>query len=233
MNTKYFIKKILPSCFYGLFVRFLGSARQLYNGFPYRQYTRKYECVFIHIPKTAGTSVLTCLMEEQIFRDHANYLDYKRIDPLKFEKYFKFCFVRNPYDRAVSFFEYLKRGGNQSDDLYFQELIKNVFPTFEGFVLEYLDKDRIHEHVLFRPQYLFIYDYKEECQVDYIGHYEYLKEDFEFVCDEIGASFELPLKNKVQRNPYENYYSNTLVKERIYNLYSKDFDLLKYPKEIK
>ncbi|WP_417698442.1 sulfotransferase family 2 domain-containing protein, partial [Psychromonas sp.] len=82
---------------------------QLYNGFPYRKYTRKYKCIFIHIPKTAGTSILMTLIGKDSLKDHSNYYDFKRINSVKFKKYYKFCFVRNPYDRAVSLYEYLKK----------------------------------------------------------------------------------------------------------------------------
>ena len=117
----------------------------------------------MHIPKTAGTSILTCLMGKKVNRDHGTYYDFKRIDSDRFNLYFKFCFVRNPYDRAVSAYEYLKNGGNQSSDLYYKKLIENKYPSFEKFVLEYLDNDKVHEMLLFRPQYLFIYDDKGEC----------------------------------------------------------------------
>ncbi|MFT6927968.1 MAG: hypothetical protein ACJAZP_003615 [Psychromonas sp.] len=206
--------------------------RHIRNGFPYRKYTKKYKCIFIHIPKTAGSSILTCLMGDKINRDHGTYYDFKRIDPDRFNRYFKFCFVRNPYDRAVSAYEYLKNGGNNSSDLYYKKLIEDKYPSFKKFILEYLDGNKIHENLLFSPQYLFIYDDRNECQVDYIGRFENINENFKFICKKIGVSARLPSKNRVQRNTYETYYSDHQVKEKVYNLYSKDFDLFQYSKEI-
>ncbi|PKH03425.1 hypothetical protein CXF72_06340 [Psychromonas sp. MB-3u-54] len=227
---KKLVKAILPN----KVLEYLRSSKQQFrhmrNGFPYREYTKQYKCIFIHIPKTAGTSILTCLMGDKIYREHASYFDFQRIDTHRFDEYFKFCFVRNPYDRAVSSYEYLKKGGDKQGDLYFQQLFESKYPTFEKFILEYLDKDKIYEHTLFRPQYLFIYNYKNECQVDYVGKYENIKSDFKIICKKLGVSFDLPSKNRVKRNPYENYYSNQLVKQKIENLYSKDFFLFKYSK---
>jgi len=224
MSLKKIVKKLLPNNFY----MGLKTLSQVGQPFPYRKYTKKYKCIFIHIPKTAGTSILTILAGNRVFRDHASYYDFQRADLVKFESYFKFCFVRNPYDRAVSCYEYLKCGGNQMDDLYFKELIENKYPTFEKFILEYLDKDIIHEHVLFKPQYTFVYDCKNQCHIDYIAKYESIDKDFEVICKNLKISVPLPKINGVDRVSYKNYYTNNLIEEKIHFLYRKDFILFNY-----
>lgn len=228
MIIKFILRKILPKRIFDNLNKNYLLIKGYENGFPYRQYTKRYKCIFVHIPKTAGTSILYCFTEKRINRDHASYFDYVKADSSRFKQYFRFSFVRNPYDRAVSFYEYLKRGGNQMDDLYFQKLIEKKYNTFEKFILEYLDINKIHEHVLFRPQYLFIYNHKNESQVDFIGKYENLGTDFKLICNKMGVSFQLPLTNKTQRQSYTYYYSNHLVDKKICSLYKKDFELLNY-----
>lgn len=202
--------------------------KKLFNAFPYRRYTNKHKCIFIHIPKTAGTSILKSLSGRRIHRDHATYFDYLRADSDKFAEYFKFTITRNPYDRIVSCYKYLHQGGNQKDDLYFKELFNTHFDTFERFVLDYLDKDRIHEHRLFKPQYLYIFDHKEQCQVDYVGRFEDLDTAFSFISQKLNLSSDLLHTNKSKRSSFQDYYTNPKVKEKITYLYKKDLSLLNY-----
>jgi hypothetical protein len=75
--------------------------------------------IFIHIPKTAGTSILS--IEEHDFRtmdtrptvgvdrnDHAFGTFAKNKYKEEWDNYFKFAVARNPWDRFVSSFEYSK-----------------------------------------------------------------------------------------------------------------------------
>ena len=75
----------------------------------YRGYPDEHRCVFIHIPKAAGTSLTKTLFAAP--SRHLQYTEYERANPKKFKKYFKFTFVRNPYDRLFSAYSFLKKGG--------------------------------------------------------------------------------------------------------------------------
>ena len=74
--------------------------------------SHKHKCIFIHIPKCAGTSV-----EVNFSNKHSNHCPvavFARKYPRKFKNYFKFSFVRNPFDRLVSVYAYYVNGGNKS-----------------------------------------------------------------------------------------------------------------------
>jgi len=103
--------------------------------------------------------------------DHCSYREFLQASPTRFERFFKFCFVRNPYDRLVSAYEYFKQGGNQDTDLVIQKVTLNKYNTFEKFVCEFLDKDTIYRINLLRPQYWFIYDEHNNLMVDYIARF--------------------------------------------------------------
>src|SRR5215813_14048351 len=82
--------------------------------------SHKHKFIFVHIPKTAGTSIEEALRDEtcQLLRnewDHTraphaplNHLTLRELadchilTPAQLKSYFKFCFVRNPWDRLVS-----------------------------------------------------------------------------------------------------------------------------------
>ena len=66
---------------------------------------RALGAIFVHIPKCGGTSV-----ENQIgvFHGHRSAVYFRAADRAFFARAFKFTLVRNPYDRLVSGFHYLK-----------------------------------------------------------------------------------------------------------------------------
>ncbi|MBI2295663.1 MAG: sulfotransferase family 2 domain-containing protein, partial [Betaproteobacteria bacterium] len=88
--------------------------------------TRKF--LFIHIPKTAGTSIQHVLepygvtdflaysrgIERYLsvkrqFPAHLRYADAAAMLTVDLSRFFKFTFVRNPWDRYVSLYEYFRR----------------------------------------------------------------------------------------------------------------------------
>lgn len=90
----------------------------------------------MHVPKAAGISVATTLYGNMagshtpLSRDE---LVFSRRD---FERYFKFTFVRNPWDRLYSAYTFLKNGGrNQSDEAWTRSNLGG-FSDFESFVLK-------------------------------------------------------------------------------------------------
>ena len=77
----------------------------------------KYKCIHIHIPKTAGTSITKALhgkdfvlfdTNKKIWRQHATALETREhYGKEKWDSYFKFSIVRNPFDRLVSAYNWL------------------------------------------------------------------------------------------------------------------------------
>ncbi len=152
----------------------------------------EYKALFVHIPKTAGQSVenymLECLGKRRetngsdfLLRPNDNpkfgpprlahltvkeYVKYGYVTQEDFDGYFKFSFVRNPWERIISFYRYYG----------FSNLIK--FPVF---VKKYLPLYFEKEHWFFRPQVEFIFDESDVLQVDFLGRMETLKEDFDTV----------------------------------------------------
>lgn len=202
--------------------------------YPYRYYFDLHRCIFIHIPKAAGTSVLTEISDGRYKRDHCKYKIYSDANPDKFDSYYKFCFVRNPFDRMVSIYNYLKNDGNKADDVYWGNLIRANYPSFDAFVLNYLNEKNIHEHAIFTPQYLFIFSHQHEIKVDFLGRFESINEDYRVIAKKLNLSGELPHinKSKAKKNSYIDYYHNVDVVNKVLSLYLLDFDLLGYKKEL-
>ena len=203
--------------------------KRIYVPYPYKWYMIKNKFIFIHIPRTGGTS-FTSLFNSYGIREHYSYRIYMLSNLKKFNTYFKFCFVRNPYDRCVSTYLYLKAGGNRKGDLYFKELIEKKYYTFDKFILDYLDLHLIHEHNLFKPQFRYIYNFQKECMVDFIGRYESINKDFLYISKKINNRKDLPHINRSNKLKIQtNYYDDSNVKRKVFDLYKKDFELLVYP----
>ena len=124
--------------------------RGAYEGWP-----NAHRAIFIHIPKTAGSSVAQALFGGS---RHVPYFEYERINPRKFKRFFKFSFVRNPWDRLVSTFFFLKNGGMNEMDRRFAAENLAGYDNFAAFVEGWLNEKNIWSWIHFKPQHYYICD---------------------------------------------------------------------------
>jgi hypothetical protein len=157
----------------------------------------EYRCLFVHVPKTAGMSIehvflrLVGLTWETraplLLRGNddprlgpprlahlkaGEYVARGHLAAEQFESYFKFSFVRNPWDRIVS--EYKYRGYP----------VKTNFKTYLFKHLPAPGWTDTYCHIV--PQYDFLHDEAGRLLVDFVGRYESLQADFDKVCDRVG-----------------------------------------------
>lgn len=188
----------------------------------------KNNCIFIHIPKAAGLSLNYSLFNNK-GGGHRFILDYSLIfSKSKFDNYYKFSFVRNPYDRLFSAFRFLKSGGISSYDKTWSVVNLSNVSSFEDFVLNWLSKDKLHSIIHFYPQYEFVCDINGEIIVDKIFYFETIDKDFNTLCSILGINNNLNFHNKTNSNIKE-FYSEKM-KEKVFLLYQKDFELFNYSK---
>lgn len=67
--------------------------------------------------------------------------------------------------------------------------------------------------------------------VDFIGRYESLQEDFDYITNNIGVEVTLPLINSSSHLDYRSYFTEESANE-VYNLWKKDFEILGYSKNL-
>ena len=152
--------------------------------------------LFVHIQKTGGTSIQEWLKNE-IF----DLVDYRnRHSPIteaeeKYRKcYFKAAFVRNPYDRLVSWYAMIERiKSNLSPEqiiAYPNRVQKEVMlrcSTFSEFILncEYV-KSRSGWLPFHKNQIDYMIEDNGHICIDFIGRYERLQEDIDKLADILG-----------------------------------------------
>lgn len=187
-----------------------------------------YKCVFVHIPKNAGLSVCYTLFGNA-GGSHRKIVDYKQIfSPNTFKSYYKFTFVRNPWDRLVSTFFFLKKGGLTEKDKIWADANLSGFLDFKDFVRNWLTEENINNSLHFQHQHIFLEDENGNIAIDFIGRFENIDEDFKTITDKLNIRRTLIKTNTSKREmDYSNYYDEE-TKEIVNILYKKDIELFNY-----
>lgn len=199
-------------------------------------FEKDYECIFIHIPKTAGCSVTKGLFDKDWGLGHLDIRHYqKHLKEECFEKYFKFAFVRNPWDRAFSAYSYLKKGGSNTPwDIHFMEKYIKGYDSFEAFIYSLKDdpvkaRELSSECPHFRPQYTYICNQKHQILIDYVAKFENINEEFIIIANKLNIkSAYLAHNNKSTSKSYKNMYTSKEMIDTIGKLYYNDIKLFKY-----
>ena len=184
------------------------------------------KCIFVHIPKTAGTSVTDALFGTPRPR-HRPLQWYEAMEPELYKEYFKFAFVRNPWDRLVSGYHYVvnKKPKKQSE-IEWINFFKG-FDSFDDFVTRWLNEENIERHILTLPQHRFVINKFGMLGLDFVGRYETLQKDFPYVCERLGVACELPYENKAPRKEFRNYYTSQ-TRDIVAKVYTKDIEMFGY-----
>ena len=130
--------------------------------------------------------------------------------------YFKFAFVRNPYDRFVSACAMLNR---RNPDYVGRET---------AFMKRAIQVRRFQQRALVRPQRDMLVDGAGELGMDFIGRYESLQESFGEACQRIGIPEQrLAQSNATEHRDYRTYFDDELLR-LVNDFYRRDFDSLGY-----
>lgn len=200
----------------------------------------KHQFIFIHIRKAAGASINKLLkpLSNKQPRDLLSKLksksrlekDYhkfnfqahddinivkKIIPPEIFKSYFKFSFVRNPWARLVSEYEYIRKEKNHHRH---KKVMKMDFQTYIRYQARRFDAHQIN----------MLADRNCILLMDFIGKFENLNNDWGFVCEKIGIPFLLlPHENRNKQVDYRSYYSDD-EKNLVKKLWQRDIEAFDY-----
>jgi len=211
----------------------------------YMLISKKNNFIFVHIKKTAGTSITKSLSP---YDDRSIYLKilntriltrikYSRgMNPLphhapaykikeyigseEYEKYFSFAFVRNPFDWQISNYFFIKQSRLHPR---YNEVKKLSFN-------EYLDWTLTNNRIYSQSEFISDKSDKTKIIVDYVGKLENIDEDFDHILKEINLDPQMNLKftNKSKRNKnYKQYYDEYSI-EFIKEHYKTDLDNFSY-----
>ncbi|KZZ40084.1 hypothetical protein A3758_09400 [Oleiphilus sp. HI0118] len=178
------------------------------------------QSIFVHITKSAGTSVAKALYGELPY--HYTAQQYRVIYGRKtFNAYYKFCFVRNPWDRLYSAFSYLKGGGwNDEDRLWANENLSKI-ESFDDFVMNWFSEDQLKSHIHFWPQSKFICDRHGKPIIDDLYYFETINEDFDTITKKLNINAQLAHTNASKRKSYLDIYTPETI-EKVRKIYYQD-----------
>jgi hypothetical protein len=189
--------------------------------------TERLNCIFIHIPKCAGVSVRSALFG--LGPGHLRAADYQVIyTPQEYARFFKFTFVRNPWDRLASAFFFLKSGGINSQDRAFCEQHLTSFADFETFVERWINPRNITLYEHFRPQTYYLSVNGRPPHLDFLAYFENIERDFAFICNKLGVNAELPHLNATRRErDYRDLFTERMIRI-VTDVYGLDIATLGY-----
>ena len=198
--------------------------------------------IFVHVNKAAGSSMKRALeqFDRQPSRSPLNKLksklhlarDYrKRFYPVHtyasqlqrelpaevYNDFFKFAFVRNPWDWLVSTYNYLRNTPTHRH--HRRVLAMKSFAEYAEFEIAHGD----------RSQAAFVCKNKDVI-VDFVGRFETLDDDFAIVCERLGIDVALPHTNRTRHGDYREHYDDKLAEivgqhwRQDIGLFGYDFD---------
>ena len=206
-----------------------------------------HKAIFVHIPKTAGTSI------EAVLGMHGNKqdigvvpyfnqeLDYEHLygrqmqhmtaqsirtmlnDESLFASYFKFTVVRNPWDRLVSALAWTDQKWVRGEELTveaFDSQVRQVHALLTGTSPAQLP-------AFLYPQSVFIFDAERRPLVNFIGRYESLTADWRVIRARLGLTADLPERMKSHHRNYRDYYS-AQTRQLVAEMYALDVQLFEY-----
>tara|TARA_R110000744_G_scaffold243692_1_gene360636 strand:+ start:406 stop:1014 length:609 start_codon:yes stop_codon:yes gene_type:complete len=189
--------------------------------------------LFMHIPKTGGTSVSHVLQNHMLFKgselkmhtDHKTLLQWSKIIGNKFNKLFKVTCIRNPFSFMVSLYNFARY--LQPESIWYESSRKgfNYFTEYfcsskESF--NYMDYIQVDNKIC----------------VDFFIRLENLKEDLEEMFREIANrnlisldtlqnTETIPIMVKGKTVNYRSYYDEATA-ELVQNKFKKEIELFKY-----
>ncbi|MEQ8925245.1 MAG: sulfotransferase family 2 domain-containing protein [Fulvivirga sp.] len=202
--------------------------------------------IFIHVYKVGGTSISTVLskycdysfwtaskinkvkylfkLKPRIFHTDfphhisANDLREKIPDSI-FNSYYKFAFVRNPWDWQVSLYNFMLKYEKHPQHVFIKRM-KN----FD----EYLDW-RIIDGLALQKELLT--NGQDDLLVDKVGKLENFQHDFDKICSKIGVvNTQLSHDNKSTYDSYKNYYSKETY-DMVKEAFKEDITYFSYPED--
>lgn len=185
-------------------------------------------CLFIHVPKCAGSSV--CVgMFDGFSPGHLPLYWYEEQFAEQYAASFKFAFVRDPLERAYCAYAFLR--GNQLGprDQRAQALVRH-YRDFDDFVARWLHPENVARQLHFAPQTEFLTDSLGHLAMDFIGYQEHMGRDFRRVCEHLGLAATLPHVNRTAQRTSMPVREICSVRTRrlVRRGFQRDYEMLGY-----
>jgi hypothetical protein len=192
------------------------------------------QAIFIHVPKAAGTSVKTELYGRPQY-GHRRLAEFHAYEAARTARYFKFGFVRNPWDRLLSAYSYLigEQGTNARDDRFAAALLRPA-GDFTGFVTAlqqpgYRRAVMAYDHFRLQRDWICLPGAPSH-GLDFLGRFERIDADMDVVRERLGlpqSQLDHARRSQRREGSYRDAYT-AASRAVVADLYSADIELLGY-----
>lgn len=152
----------------------------------------------------------------------SEYLNEKmQMNHEKWDTYIKFCFIRHPYERAISGWKHFNKVLNKNMDFYKYISIN-----------KYLVTDIEYGHI-FMQQYSQIQNIDKTCGINIIGKFETLEDDFRLILKIIGfekINHVITKSNVSNEDGSTNFVLDNKTINVLNELFKDDLELFHYKK---
>ena len=200
------------------------------RSYPFYMMGRK-KVIFLHIPKTAGTSIRNTLFFNPPFRGIDQYGKHHTtreilylIGKEEWDAAFTFCFVRNPWGRLLSQHNYFVRkkiiSGESVDFNYWAK--KSI-----DYALEFDPLKKQNKH--FYPACDWMKDEHNNLLLpDFIGKFETVGKDFQLICEKLNWKPELKRMNIAPQKLNHRDHYDTALNDLVHLFYKEDIERFDY-----
>ena len=180
----------------------------------------RQQLIYIHVPKAAGNSICRAIFGED--PHHFSAKELKIINSKKYNNYSKAAFIRDPLERLISTYQYSISHVREQPDSSISFM--SEFSSFDDFVQRGLTRYLVKKHYFFWTQDKYI-----ERNIDFIGRFECIENDFKRMIDIFNIQADLYHGNKSIPivNPLDIKEKNL---HKIYNIYNVDYERFEYAK---
>lgn len=195
--------------------------------YPNPQIYHHLKTIFVHVPKTAGTSIEKHLRktDKDVVGGHTTALAYRRKYPEEFATYYKFTVVRDPVDRFISGYSYLKQ-------MALNAALNNQIVHDCQSMDQFAERAQASQGILsgivhLMPQHQFVCDQKGEILVNSVFRFENLESAWREICARAGIPPDpLAKLNPSRRVAKEEATEGVLSLVR--TEYARDFEIFGY-----
>ncbi|MHC4946986.1 MAG: sulfotransferase family 2 domain-containing protein [Planctomycetota bacterium] len=185
--------------------------------------------IFVHIQKTGGSSVKQAIRRHvpdarRFLGTHDGAGPGQQELGRRWNKYFSFAVVRNPWDRLVSWYSMISQVDFERRPKHrknrFWRYVRENSSSFEEFLVNCTDviEDFDGRKSILFNQFDYVSDDRGRLLVSFVGRFENLVADASHIFERIGMEgIELPHRTRSKHRHYRDYYTpatRDLVGER-------------------
>ena len=195
--------------------------------------SKSRKLAFVHIQKTGGSTVHRLLKEKlpdiYMVGERHEFATRGAKELEDWDEYFRFAFVRNPWERLVSWYSMVTKFRKSGNELW--QYVRENSSNFEEFIRNCTEEVEIREGIYYSFAYNqldYVTDEDGNLLVDFIGRLENFDDDVCHVFDKIGEQVEMVPHPKRSRHTHYSAFYTPETEEIVRERFKRDIEYFGY-----